>query len=37
MSSHGIEDLLFKTLDAVSRYRFGQREAIGAAWKRAGC
>ena len=32
MSSHdctSIEDLLFQTLDAVSRFRVGQREAIG--------
>ena len=27
----GIEDLLFATLDAVSRFRVGQREAVGAA------
>ena len=36
MSSHhhdytSIEDLLFATLDAVSRFRVGQREAAGAA------
>ena len=34
MSSHdctSIEDLLFQTLDAVSRFRVGQREAIGGA------
>ena len=36
MSSHGIEDLLFATLDAVSRYRVGQREAIGAALEAGG-
>ena len=37
MSSHGIEDLLFKTLDAISRYRVGQREAVGAALEAGGC
>ena len=34
MSSHdytSIEDLLLATLDAVSRFRVGQREAVGAA------
>ena len=31
MSSQGIEDLLFATLPAVSRFRVGQREAVGAA------
>ena len=31
MSSHGIEDLLFATLDAVSRWRVGQRDAVSAA------
>ena len=31
MSSHGIEDLLFATMDAVSRYRVGQRESVSAA------
>ena len=33
MSSHDstIEDLLFATLDAVSRFRVGQREAVDAA------
>ena len=31
MSSHGIEDLLFATLDAVSRFRVGQRESVNAA------
>ena len=34
MSSHNytsIEDLLLATLDAVSRFRVGQREAVGAA------
>ena len=34
MSSHdytSIEDLLLATLDAVSRFRVGQREAAGAA------
>ena len=36
MSSHGIEDLLFKTLDAISRYRVGQREAVGAALEAGG-
>ena len=28
---HGIEDLLFATLDAVSRFRVGQRESVNAA------
>ena len=28
MSSQGIEDLLFQTLDAISRFRVGQREAV---------
>ena len=37
MSSHGIEDLLFQTLDAVSRFRVSQREAIGAALEAGGC
>ena len=27
----GIEDLLFATLDAVSRFRVGQRESVSAA------
>ena len=39
MSSHdctSIEDLLFQTLDAVSRFRVGQREAIGAALEAGG-
>ena len=36
MSSHGIEDLLFQTLDAVSRFRVSQREAIGAALEAGG-
>ena len=36
MSSQGIEDLLFATLDAVSRFRVGQREAIGAALEAGG-
>ena len=31
MSSQGIEDLLFLTLDAVSRFRVGQRESVSAA------
>ena len=31
MSSQGIEDLLFATLDAVSRFRVGQRESVSAA------
>ena len=31
MSSHGIEDLLFATLDAISRFRVGQRESVNAA------
>ena len=40
MSSHdytSIEDLLFATLDAVSRFRVGQREAVGAALEAGGC
>ena len=39
MSSHnstGIEDLLFATLDAISRYRVGQREAVSAALEAGG-
>ena len=32
----GIEDLLFATLDAVSRFRVGQREAVNAALKAGG-
>ena len=36
MSSQGIEDLLFATLDAISRFRVGQREAIGAALEAGG-
>ena len=36
MSSQGIEDLLFQTLDAVSRYRVGQREAVSAALEAGG-
>ena len=36
MSSQGIEDLLFLTLDAVSRYRVGQREAVSAALEAGG-
>ena len=31
MSSQGIEDLLFETLDAISRYRVGHRESVAAA------
>ena len=31
MSSPGIEDLLFETLDAISRYRVGQQESVSAA------
>ena len=31
-----IEDLLFETLDAVSRFRVGQREAVGAALEAGG-
>ena len=31
MSSHGIEDLLFATLEAVSRFRVGQHDAVSAA------
>ena len=36
MSSHGIEDLLFATMDAISRYRVGQREAVSAALEAGG-
>ena len=36
MSSQGIEDLLFETIDAVSRFRVGQREAVGAALEAGG-
>ena len=37
MSSHdSIEDLLLATLDAVSRFRVGQREAVGAALEAGG-
>ena len=36
MSSHGIEDLLFATLDAISRFRVGQREAVNAALEAGG-
>ena len=39
MSSHNytsVEDLLFATLDAVSRFRVGQREAVGAALEAGG-
>ncbi len=36
MSSQGIEDLLFETIDAVSRFRGGQREAVGAALEAGG-
>ena len=28
---HGIEDLLFATLEAVSRFRVGQHDAVSAA------
>ena len=31
MSSQGIEDLLFATLEAVSRFRVGQHDAVSAA------
>ena len=34
---HGIEDLLFATLDAVSRFRVGQQEAVSAALEAGGC
>ena len=34
--STGIEDLLFETIDAVSRFRVGQREAVGAALEAGG-
>ena len=40
MSSHeytSIEDLLFATLDAVSRFRVGQKEAVSAALEAGGC
>ena len=33
---HGIEDLLFATLEAVSRFRVGQEEAVGAALEAGG-
>ena len=33
---HGIEDLLFATLDAVSRFRVGQQEAVSAALEAGG-
>ena len=39
MSSHeytSIEDLLFATLDAVSRFRVGQKEAVSAALEAGG-
>ena len=36
MSSHGIEDLLFATMDAISRYRVGQRESVSAALEAGG-
>ena len=36
MSSQGIEDLLFATLDAVSRYRVGQKESVSAALEASG-
>ena len=36
MSSQGIEDLLFATLDAISRFRVGQREAVNAALEAGG-
>ena len=39
MSSHNstsIEDLLLATLDAVSRFRVGQREAVNAALEAGG-
>ena len=36
MSSQGIEDLLFATLDAVSRWRVGQEEAVSAALEAGG-
>ena len=34
--STGIEDLLFATLDAISRFRVGQREAVNAAFEAGG-
>ena len=36
MSSQGIEDLLFATLDAVSRFRVGQQESVSAALEAGG-
>ena len=39
MSSHdytSIEDLLFATLDAVSRFRVGQQESVSAALEAGG-
>ena len=36
MTSQGIEDLLFATLDAISRFRVGQREAVNAALEAGG-
>ena len=36
MSSQGIEDLLFATIDAVSRFSVGQREAVNAALEAGG-
>ena len=32
----GIEELLFETIDAISRFRVGQREAVGAALEAGG-
>ena len=31
MDTTSIEDLLFETLDAISRFRVGQRESVAAA------
>ena len=36
MNERGIEDLLFATLDAVSRFRVGQRETVNAALEAGG-
>ena len=36
MSSPGIEDLLFATMDAISRFRVGQRESVSAALEAGG-
>ena len=36
MNERGIEDLLFLTLDAVSRFRVGQRDTVNAALEAGG-